>query len=153
MRDTFFNGMLPPIMTKKHKDITRVGQESKRSHGWYVRLRFQGKTQSKLFSDKRNGGKHTALEAAISWRNETEKRLGKTRTDKHIVTFANSGTGVVGVRLNEKYNRYEICWVTPEGRQGKTSVSIRKYGKEAAFIKACTIRHQKEKERLGTWQP
>jgi hypothetical protein len=80
--------------------------------------------------------------------NTTEKQLGKIRTDKHLVTATNSSTGVVGVRLNEKFHRYEINWVTAEGKTGKTSVSIRKHGKEAAFIKACTLRHEKEKERL-----
>jgi hypothetical protein len=56
---------------------------------------------------------------------------------------------VVGVRLNEDFNRYEVSWVTTEGKQGKTSISIRKHGKEGAFIRACTIRQEKEKARLG----
>ena len=73
------------------------------------------------------------------------------RTDKTIVTVSNikTGTGVLGVRLNAKLHRYEVTWVTPEGKQGKTAVSIRKHGKEAAFIKACIIRHEKELERLA----
>ncbi len=137
------------IMLEKHKDIARIDQESKRTHGWYVRVRFQGKTHSKFFSDKKCGGRYSSLLAAIAWRDSTEKKLGKVRTNKHIVTVSNSGTGVVGVRLNEKFNRYEVSWVTVEGKQGKTSVSVRKHGKEGAFVKACAIRHEKEKLRLG----
>jgi len=135
-------------MTEKHKDISRIDQISKSAHGWYVRVRFHGKTSSKFFSDKKYYGRSAGLESAISWRNNTEKKLGKVRTDRQQVTVTNSGTGVVGVRLNEKYNRYEISWVNAEGKQGKTSISIKKHGKEAAFIKACTIRHGKDLERL-----
>jgi len=137
------------VMLEKHKDIARIDQESKRTHGWYVRVRFQGKTHSKFFSDKKCGGRYSSLLAAIAWRDTTEKRLGKIRTNKHLVTVSNSGTGVVGVRLNEKFNRYEVSWVTTNGKQGKTSVSVRKHGKEGAFIKACAIRQKKERARLG----
>ncbi|HKJ63909.1 MAG TPA: AP2 domain-containing protein, partial [Desulfopila sp.] len=93
------------ILLEKHKDIARIDQESKRTHGWYVRVRFLGKTHSKFFSDKKCGGRYSSLLSAISWRDKTERRLGKIRTNKHMVTVSNSGTGVVGVRLNEKLNR------------------------------------------------
>lgn len=134
----------------KHKDIARIDQPSKRTHGWYVRVRFKGKTRSKLFSDKKCGGQNSALLSAVAWRDKTERRVGKTRTNKHMVTVTNSNTGVVGVRLNEKLNRYEVSWVTHQGKQGKTTVSIRKHGKKAAFKTACSIRQMKEAERLNT---
>ena len=137
------------FIKEKQKDIARIDQETKRTHGWYVRVRFQGKTYSKFFSDKKCGGQYSSLLSAIAWRDTTEKKLGKIRTNKHLVTVSNSGTGVVGVRLNEKFNRYEISWVATNGKQGKTSVSIRKHGKEDAFIKACSIRQDKERTRLG----
>ncbi len=133
---------------EKHKDIARIDQESKRTYGWYVRVRFLGKTYSKFFSDRKNGGRNSSLLAAISWRDKTEKKLGKVRTNKHMVTVSNSGTGVVGVRLNKNMNRYEVSWVNKLGKQGKTSVSIIKHGKENAFKRACAIRQEKERERL-----
>lgn len=133
---------------EKHKDIARIDQEEKRTHGWYVRVRYFGKTHSKFFSDGKCGGRYSSLLAAVAWRDQTEKRLGKVRTDKHIVTVSNTSTGVVGVRHNDKLNRYEVSWVNGAGKQGKTSVSIRKHGKEAAFKRACDIRQQKEAERL-----
>jgi AP2 domain len=136
------------ILLEKHKDIARIDQESKRTHGWYVRVRFLGKTHSKFFSDRKSGGRYSSLLSAISWRDKTEKKLGKVRTNKHMVTVSNSGTGVVGVRLNDKLNRYEVSWVTHVGKQGKTSVSIAKHGKKAAFTRACEIRSVKEKARL-----
>ncbi len=136
------------FLLEKHKDISRLDQEAKRTHGWYVRVRFQGKTHAKFFSDRKCGGRYSSLLAAIAWRDRLEQELGKVRSDRPVVTVSNTGTGVVGVRLNERLNRYEVSWVTPDGRQGKTSVSIAKHGKEKAFAIACAIRRQKERERL-----
>ena len=137
------------VTLKKHKDIARIDQESKKTHGWYVRVRFLGTTHSKFFSDKKCGGKNSSLLSAISWRDKTEKKLGKVRTNKHMVTVSNSGTGVVGVRLNENLNRYEVSWVSVQGKQGKTSVSITRHGKRKAFSRACAIRRERENARLG----
>ena len=137
------------ILLEKHKDVARIDQETKGTHGWYVRVRFLGKTHSKFFSDRKCGGKSSSLLSAISWRDKTEKKLGKVRTNKHMVTVSNSGTGVVGVRLNEKLNRYEVSWVTDQGKQGKTSVSIARHGKRKAFSRACSIRRERENARLG----
>ena len=133
---------------EKHKDIARIDQESKRTHGWYVRVRYLGKTHSKFFSDKKCGGRYSSLLSAIAWRNKREKEVGKLRTNKHMVTITKSGTGVVGVRLNENLSRYEVSWVNKLGKQGKTSVSIKKHGKKNAFTRACSIRQEKERERL-----
>lgn len=146
--DEMENSKEPKLLLEKHKDIARIDQEIKRTHGWYVRVRYLGKTHSKFFSDGKCGGRYSSLLSAISWRNNTEMQIGKVRTNKHMVTITRSGTGVVGVRLNEKLGRYEVSWVTSQGKQGKTSVSIRKHGKKNAFAKACAIRKEKERERL-----
>ena len=134
---------------KSHKDIARIDQIEKRTHGWYVRVRFKGKTHSKFFSDGKCNGKGASLLAAVTWRDETEKSLGKVRTDRHIVTISNSSTGEVGIRFNYKLDRYEVSWVTAAGKQGKTSVSVRRYGKDQAFEIAQEIRRKKEAERLS----
>jgi hypothetical protein len=136
------------ILSEKHKDVARIDQEIKKTHGWYVRVRFLGKTHSKFFSDRKCGGRDTSLLLAVSWRDKTEKKLGKVRTNKHMVTVSSSGTGVVGVRLNNMLNRYEVSWVTDQGKQGKTSVSIAKHGKKKAFSMACSFRREKENARL-----
>lgn len=136
------------VLKKKHKDISRIDQEAKKTHGWYVRVRYFGKTHSKFFSDGKCGGKAHSLLAAIAWRDAVEVRLGKRRTNRHMVTVCKNKTGIVGVRLNEMLNRYEVSWVDKYGKQGKTSVSVKKYGRKEAFSKACAIRKQKEIERL-----
>ena len=126
------------ILSEKHKYIARIDQDIKKTHGWYVRVRFLDKTYSKLFSDGKYSGTKFSLHAAISWRDNLEKILGK-KPEPPI----NSGTGVVGVRLNEKLNRYEVGWTTEQGKRIRTSVSIDKHGKKKAFFKACSIREEK----------
>ena len=135
------------FLVEKHKDIARIDQPDKRTHGWYVRVRYKGKTHSKFFSDKKCGGRYSSLLSALAWRDTVEEQLGKQRTNKHVVTVSHTDTGVVGVRLNEKLNRYEVSWVTPVGKQGKTSVSISRHGKDKAFAMACRIRKEKESLR------
>lgn len=135
--------------TSKHKDIARIDQPSKRTHGWYVRVTFKGKVHSKFFSDKKNGGKDASLKMALTWRDNTRTKIGKPQTDRHIVTVSNTPTGIVGVRLDEKLQRYDVSWIKPGGGQGKTSVSIKKHGKEIAFKLAIQKREEKENERLA----
>lgn len=69
----------------------------------------------------------------IAWRDGLEKKIGRIRSNQHMVTVSNATTGVVGVRINEKLNRYEVTWVTQQGKQGKTSVSIKKSWQNDSF--------------------
>ena len=64
------------------------------------------------------------------------------------MTVSRTNTGIVGVRLNKKLNRYEVSWANIDGSPGKASVSINKYGKKEAFKKACEIRKSKDQIRL-----
>ena len=41
--------MVERSMLEKHKDVARIDQESKRTHGWFVRVKFMGKTHTKFF--------------------------------------------------------------------------------------------------------
>ncbi len=138
-----------PNKTKEHKGVCRLDQKDKNTHGWLVRVFYLGKCHQKFFPDSKHGGKDANLGIALSWRNETEKRIGKVRTDRIMVTVGCTQTGVVGVRLEEKMNRYVITWVTKDGKQGKTSVSIRRHGKTQAFKRACEIRRTKDAERFS----
>ena len=133
----------------KHKDIARLDQEAKRTYGWYVRISFRGKMHSKFFPDKLNGGKDSSLLAAISWRDDTRAKIGKPQTDRHIVSVTSNPTGIIGVTLSNKLNRYEVSWVRPDGRQGRTSVGIKKHGKAAALKLAIQRREEEEQKRLN----
>lgn len=131
------------------KSISRHDQESKNTHGWYVRVSYLGKTTTKFFADKKLGGKENSLNAAIAWRDETEARIGKPRTDKQVRSVSITSTGVVGVNHYDTLNRYVVTWIKPDGKPGRTTVSIKKYGRKAAFARACKIREEKEAERLA----
>ncbi len=51
------------------KGISRIDQDERRTHGWYVRVRLRsGRYASKLFSDKMHGSKKKSLEAAAAYR-------------------------------------------------------------------------------------
>jgi hypothetical protein len=57
-----------------HKGISRIDHKKRNTHGWYVRVTFQGKTHAKLFSDSVHGGEEKALQRAIRYRNNSKKR-------------------------------------------------------------------------------
>lgn len=145
-----------------HKDISRIDQPEKRTHGWYVRVRFGGSTRSKFFSDEANGSRDEALQRAIHYRNKTEAELGKPRTDQVVVVNNNrSNTGVIGVQRRVKKSVgktgqplvsevFEVTWQAGREIKGKTSVSIKKYGEGEAFRRACAIRRKKEQQMYGS---
>ena len=132
----------------KHKDISRINQPENYTVGWYVRVRYKGKCHSRYFSDKKHQGENLSLLAAISWRDGRRSRLGKPNSSKQIVLVASNNTGIVGVRLNTNMNRYDVSWVTSNGKAGKTSVSTRRHGAKQALKMACDIRTQKNNERF-----
>lgn len=53
---------------KVNKGISRIDSTS--THGWFVRGYRNGKTYSKLFSDRKCGGKAKALNEARTYRDE-----------------------------------------------------------------------------------
>lgn len=63
-------------MSKKRtamKGISRI--DSRSTHGWFVRGYKEGKTYTKLFSDKKTGGKGKALDAAKAYRDTLHAQL------------------------------------------------------------------------------
>ena len=144
-----------------HKGISRIDHDGKHTHGWYVRVCFDRKMHSKLFSDASNGGKERALKKAVKYRNELEKQLGKPRTDRIIVVSNNRNTtGVLGVQrtlkrpLTGKGDKlggavFEVTWSPESNQLRKTSFSIDKFGEEGAFLKAVDFRQKMEKKTYG----
>lgn len=136
------------IISSNPRHISRIDQEGKKTHGWYVRIFHKAKAHLKFFSDLSLGGRAASLTAALDWRDKKENELGRPRTDRYVVTKARTNTGIVGVSLN-RHNRYEVTWVTPAGKQGKTSYSATKHGQAKALAMAMEKRAQKEAERLA----
>ncbi|HLF28140.1 MAG TPA: AP2 domain-containing protein [Anaerolineae bacterium] len=151
------------MTTRKHKSISRMDHSQKNTHGWYVRVAFKGKIHSHFFSDASHRGKRLALKAALAWRDDTERALGKPRTERSVVAASpRNRTGVIGVRRTTKARTrdgrkvspvYEVTWRPASGLLHRTTFSIRKYGKEEAFRRACAFRKEKEREMYGAELP
>jgi hypothetical protein len=137
----------------RHKNISRLEYPPKKMIGYWVRIQWQGKKHAKFFSDLRYGDRLAALDAAIEWRNTTERELGKPRTELLVVGAPKpNNTGVVGVRrLTENgTDYYEATWVIETGRQGRTRYSIAKHGEKQALKLAIKARREHERQRQLT---
>jgi len=143
---------------KKEKGISRIDSGS--THGWFVRGYKNGKTYSKLFSDKRWGGKNKALEAARAYRDELLQDLDKIpqkpRGRRIVYRDSRNTTGVLGVcRTAKKSSKgtvnecFSVSWRPEPGVQKCTSFSIRKYGERKAFQLAVAHRRKMLREIYG----
>jgi hypothetical protein len=150
------------VMAKSgYKSISRIDTPEKRTHGWYVRVYFNRTMHSKFFSDSRYGGSEESLAEAIRYRDEIEEKIGKPRTDRHVVTASpRNQSGMIGVQRKTKRSRtrhgkisecdvYEITWNPKPNVIRRTSISIDRYGEAEAFRRACALRRRKEREMYG----
>jgi hypothetical protein len=140
------------------KGVIRIDSDS--THGWQVRVYRHGKTYSKLFSDRKCGGKEEAFAEAEAFRRELEDEVAalpeaeqKRRLIRHNKSNA---TGVLGISRTFKRDRhgrrhevYAVSWNPEPGKARGTSFSIAKYGQETAFKMACRLRFQKMKDIHG----
>ncbi len=134
-----------------YKGISRI--DSTRAVGWFVRVSWHGEHIRKFFSDGVNGGKRKALQAAIEYRNATEKALGKPRTDRNVTGVTRrSNTGHTGIRkiVKDGQPSYDISWSPRPGVLQRTSISIAKHGATRALALAKKLRAEKEREIYGT---
>jgi len=143
----------------KNKGISRIDSGS--THGWFVRGYRNGKTYSKLFSDKKCGGKRKALLEAREHRDELveelEKIPQKPRGRRIVYRDSRNTTGVLGVCRTSKtatngnvIECYSVSWRPEPGVQKCTSFSIRKYGEKKAFKLAVAHRRKMMKEIYGS---
>ena len=141
-----------------HKGISRIDQETRNHHGWYVRVTFGGQKHAKFFSDAKHGGRDAALEAAVAHRDRIEREFGKPRTDRQVAPKTGRNTsGVVGVRRRrravsgegEAREYFEVSWNPWPGKVCRKMFSIAELGERQAFLAACAFRRQKEREMFG----
>ncbi len=140
------------------KGISRIDSGS--THGWFVRGYKNGKTYSKLFSDKKSGGKRKAQNLARQYRDELHERLAqipsKPRGRRIVYRSARNSTGVLGVcRAAQRtpggkvQESYSVSWRPAPGVQKAISFSIRKYGEKRAFQLAVAHRRKMLREIHG----
>jgi exoribonuclease R len=142
--------------TTKHKNITRIDHPAKRTHGYNVRVAWKGEKHGKFFSDRIYGDRLAALDAAIAWRNKTEKAIGKPRSEHQVVGIhSRNNTGTVGIRRRKRGNVevFEATWIArdDEGNRKRhtTAYSIARHGEKKAFRLALKARQQGERSRWG----
>jgi hypothetical protein len=142
-----------------YKGISRIDSEHNHTHGWYVRVRQNGKVKSKFFSDQKHGGIAKALmKARRYYKKEVQKILSRTLGEapkqipnRVIVTKnKNNNTGVIGVQKIERknpggstYRAYRVCWTEKSGSAKTKFFSIDKFGDKKAFKLACQFRKEK----------
>ena len=140
------------------KGIIRIDSDS--THGWQVRVYRHGKTYSRLFSDRKLGGREEAFGAACAYRETLEEEVGQLPAPplrrRLVHANRNNTTGVVGVSRTYKQDRqggrhevYAVSWNPEPGVARGTSFSIERYGEDTAFRLACKLRWEKMREIYG----
>ena len=145
--------------SSKSKGISRIDSDFNHTHGWYVRVRKDGKVHSKFFSDKKYGGIAKALmKARRHYKKEMQSIMSETLgeapskiPDRVLVTKnKNNNTGVIGVQkiVRENpggsiYQAYRVCWTEKGGKARTKFFSIDKFGEKEAFNMACKFRREK----------
>jgi len=121
--------------TTKYKGVTRIDRDPGRqpdgrritaTHGYMVRVFWRKERHQAFFSDRKYGDRLAALDAAVAWRDHTEERIGKPRTDRTVIGYANSNTGELGIsrRTVRGHDTFEVAWRDPSGKARRTKYSI-----------------------------
>lgn len=137
----------------KTPGICRIDQPSHRTHGFFVRVHFRGKTFSAFFSDLKHGGKEAALARAQKHWVRMRKKLGlpgvASRRWNAQVVRRRGRSGIHGVQriilrhVSRRMLKYWTAHFSPRpGVYRKKMFSIRKYGEERA--RRMAIRARKE---------
>ena len=144
--------------SKANKGISRIDSGS--THGWFVRGYRNGKTYSRLFSDRKSGGKGKAQNLAKSYRDELNHELEsiqkKPRQRRIVVSDSRNTSGELGVSRTikmgcngTKHECFSVSWRPEPGVQKCTSFSIKKYGEKKAFKLAVEHRRNMMREVHG----
>jgi hypothetical protein len=135
---------------KKIKGISRI--DSRGTHGWYVRVKKNGKSFAKLFSDSKYNGREHALKCAKKAHAMALETMGtaqSTPSRRLVTTDKRNKSGMVGVNKTFKTNAkgvateyYQVTWSPAPGKIKNRQWSVHKYGREEAFRLAKNFREQ-----------
>lgn len=146
---------------KKRKYISRTDNDERRAHHWTFNIRINGKRINKTFSDKKNGGKASALLACIAYRKKILEEYSVVfidglkkqpySEDAEGVCFYIKKSMVKGKWY--EYPTFKAYWHEPtiDGKQTRKAKCfyISKYGYKRAKQKAIKFRKEKLKELYG----
>lgn len=137
------------------RNITRIDlvTASGRYGGWEVRIQRRGKKIAKFFSDASCGGNRAALNAAKSFRDETEQaNRPYTVRERAKNPSRRNRSGIVGLRLDRRVERrgeYEYRytfwvaqWTDGKGHRKTRAFSVDRHGAREAYRRALHARRQ-----------
>jgi len=129
---------MPGAKTEVEKGIHRVERE-KGARGYYAHVRHDGKDLWKLFSDSKSQSPEGSYQAAIKWRNKTERILGIVRTNRRIdVRTPSTKTRIAGIRRIKSGYQVNIkvtVYTETQGSETETQSSALKLRKR--FLAIC----------------
>jgi len=139
------------IKIKAMKHISRIDQEKKNQHGWWVRIHRDGQMIHKFFSDLSYRGKLSALVEAQRHR-DTLLLLHPKPPHGNQFNKPKPGntSGVVGVHKTTHskrarvYDVWAASWVLPDGRKQTRKFHFSLDGNSEAEAKKLAIKARKE---------
>lgn len=127
--------------------ISRIDQEDKCNHGYYVRVSHRGTEHRKWFGDIKCGGPTGALDAAIEWRDAKIKSLdGKTLKPWRQDVPQSGVPGVKHVVARHASATYEYWCAQHPDAPRTVRFSVGKFGFEEALRLAIEQRREFELE-------
>ncbi|WP_129631785.1 AP2 domain-containing protein [Candidatus Oscillochloris fontis] len=142
---------VPPRLqprTTKYKNLTRIESSPKHRPGYLVRVTWAKKTYTKYFADAAYGDRLGSLAAAVEWRDQVERDVGKPRTNRPAIGVAYSNTGIVGISRTTKAGKpiFQVTWYE-EGKQRRRVFSIDLLGEQKALKAARKVRAEIERQK------
>jgi hypothetical protein len=116
--------------------------------GYQVRVIWKRQRRQAFFADAAHGDRLGALAAALDWRDQMERELGKPRTEQLINNAPLSNTGVEGISqtLRAGLPILQVTWYEG-GQMRRTSISVTKHGEAEAMRMAKQIRARDDRPR------
>ncbi len=102
------------------RNITRIDQEKKNTHGYYVRIQRDNNRISTFFSDKRYGGKQKALEAAKEFRDKEISKWEAVAKNPNVpISYGKpTNTGELGIikTTNGREHQFVFNYTDDDGK-------------------------------------
>jgi hypothetical protein len=134
--------------TTKYKNLTRIETSPKHRPGYLVRVTWAKKTYTKYFADTAYGDRLGSLAAAVEWRDQIEREVGKPRTNRPAIGVAYSNTGIVGISRTIKAGKpiFQVTWYE-NGKQRRRVFSIDLMGEQKALRAARKARAEVDRQK------
>ena len=132
------------------RGISRIDQQEKRTHGFFVRLQRRGITHNAFFADQSCGGKRRALRAAQKYYRVLEKKYQPMTRRRWAELLRRKGkSGIIGVRRVVVRRRglprrvyWQANWSPRPYAIKRRSFSARKFGERKAKTLAVLARRR-----------